>query len=170
MILLSRVPYLRMILECLKRSNTPNIMYSCGINCDFVKKSILHSKYNLTIQTIPTILFGTLLAHSGGVGDTVPFEQNTTILQSEHNLTIQMQSSQSFLAHIWHKGGSGSWLPYSTYLYLDFHLFHDEAKRTQQGNLLGGEISSDLYRFVQCDIKKCAFVFLKLEQNPWNCD
>ena len=125
-----------MILECLKRSNTPNIMYSCGINCDFVKKSILHSKYNLTIQTIPTILFGTLLAHSGGVGDTVPFEQNTTILQSEHNLTIQMQSSQSFLAHIWHKGGSGSWLPYSTYLYLDFHLFHDKAKRTQQGNLL----------------------------------
>ena len=30
-----------------------------------------------------------------------------------------------------------SWLPYSTYLYLDFHLFHDKAKRTQQGNLLG---------------------------------
>ena len=30
-----------------------------------------------------------------------------------------------------------SWLPYSTYLYLDFHLlFHDKAKRTQQGNLL----------------------------------
>ena len=28
-----------------------------------------------------------------------------------------------------------SWLPYSTYLYLDFHLFHDKAKRTQQGNL-----------------------------------
>ena len=30
-----------------------------------------------------------------------------------------------------------SWLPYSTYLYLDFHLFHDKGKRTQQGNLLG---------------------------------
>ena len=30
-----------------------------------------------------------------------------------------------------------SWLPYSTYLYLDFHLFHDKAKRTQQGDLLG---------------------------------
>ena len=29
-----------------------------------------------------------------------------------------------------------SWLPYSTYLYLDFHVFHDKAKRTQQGNLL----------------------------------
>ena len=29
-----------------------------------------------------------------------------------------------------------------------------------------GEISSDLYRFVQFDIKKCAFDFLKLEQNP----
>ena len=33
-----------------------------------------------------------------------------------------------------------NWLPYSTYLYLDFHLFlfvfHDKAKRTQQGNLL----------------------------------
>ena len=33
-----------------------------------------------------------------------------------------------------------SWLPYSTYLHLDFHLFlfvfHDKAKRTQQGNLL----------------------------------
>ena len=34
----------------------------------------------------------------------------------------------------------------------------------------GGEISSDLYRFVQCDIKKCAFDSLKLEQNPQNCD
>ena len=34
-------------------------------------------------------------------------------------------------------------------------------------NVLGvrGEISSDLYRFVQCDIKKCAFDSLKLEQN-----
>ena len=30
----------------------------------------------------------------------------------------------------------GSWLPYSTYLYLDFHLFHDQAKRKQQGDLL----------------------------------
>ena len=29
-----------------------------------------------------------------------------------------------------------SWLPYSTYVYLDFHLFHDKAKRTQQENLL----------------------------------
>ena len=29
-----------------------------------------------------------------------------------------------------------SWLPYSTYLYLGFYLFHDKAKRTQQGNLL----------------------------------
>ena len=29
-----------------------------------------------------------------------------------------------------------------------------------------GEISPDLYRFVQCDIKKCAFDSLKLEQNP----
>ena len=29
-----------------------------------------------------------------------------------------------------------SWLPYSTYLYLDFHFFHDKAKRTQQRNLL----------------------------------
>ena len=27
-------------------------------------------------------------------------------------------------------------LPYSTYLYLDFHLFHEKAKRTQQGDLL----------------------------------
>ena len=26
-----------------------------------------------------------------------------------------------------------SWLPYSSYLYLDFNLFHDKAKRTQQG-------------------------------------
>ena len=33
-----------------------------------------------------------------------------------------------------------------------------------------GEISSDLYRFVQCDIKKCAFDSLTLEQNPQNCD
>ena len=33
-----------------------------------------------------------------------------------------------------------------------------------------GEISSDLDRFVQCDIKKCAFDSLKLEQNPQNCD
>ena len=33
-----------------------------------------------------------------------------------------------------------------------------------------GEISSDLYRFVQCDIKKCAVDSLKLEQNPQNCD
>ena len=33
-----------------------------------------------------------------------------------------------------------------------------------------GKISSDLYRFVQCDIKKCAFDSLKLEQNPQNCD
>ena len=34
--------------------------------------------------------------------------------------------------------GNTSWLPYSTYMYLDFHLlFHDKAKRTQQGNLLG---------------------------------
>ena len=33
-----------------------------------------------------------------------------------------------------------------------------------------GEISPDLYRFVQCDIKKCAFDSLKLEQNPQNCD
>ena len=32
--------------------------------------------------------------------------------------------------------------------------------------LTGGEISPDLYRFVQCDIKKCAFDSLKLEQNP----
>ena len=32
----------------------------------------------------------------------------------------------------------GSRLPYSTYLHLDFHLFHDKAKRTQQGNLLSG--------------------------------
>ena len=32
-------------------------------------------------------------------------------------------------------------MSYSTYLYLDFHLlfvFHDKAKRTQQGNLLVG--------------------------------
>ena len=29
-----------------------------------------------------------------------------------------------------------SWLPYSTSLYLDFHLFHEKAERTQQGNLL----------------------------------
>ena len=28
-------------------------------------------------------------------------------------------------------------LPDSFYLYLDFHFFHDKAKRTQQGNLLG---------------------------------
>ena len=28
-----------------------------------------------------------------------------------------------------------SWLPYSTYLYLDFHVFHDKAERTWQGNL-----------------------------------
>ena len=33
--------------------------------------------------------------------------------------------------------GWDSWLPYSTYLYLDFHLFHDKAKRTQQGDMLG---------------------------------
>ena len=33
-----------------------------------------------------------------------------------------------------------------------------------------GEISSDLYRFVQCDINKCAFDSLKMEQNPQNCD
>ena len=33
-----------------------------------------------------------------------------------------------------------------------------------------GEISSDLYRFVQCDIKKCAFDSLKMKQNPQNCD
>ena len=33
-----------------------------------------------------------------------------------------------------------------------------------------GEISSDLYRFVQCDIKKCALGSLKLEQNCQNCD
>ena len=38
------------------------------------------------------------------------------------------------------------------------------------GSAALGEISSDLYCFVQCDIKKCAFDFLKLEQNPWNCD
>ena len=43
--------------------------------------------------------------------------------------------------------GGISWLPYSTYLYLGLHLFHvpfvhvfpDKAKRTQQGNLLGGD-------------------------------
>ena len=29
-----------------------------------------------------------------------------------------------------------SWLPDSTHLFLDFHLFHDKAKRTHQGNLL----------------------------------
>ena len=29
-----------------------------------------------------------------------------------------------------------SWLPSSTYIYLDFQLFHDKAKRTQLGNLL----------------------------------
>ena len=28
------------------------------------------------------------------------------------------------------------------------------------------EIYSDLYRFVQCDIKKCVFDPLKVEQNP----
>ena len=28
-------------------------------------------------------------------------------------------------------------MPYSSFLYLDFHLFHDKAKRTQQGDLLG---------------------------------
>ena len=27
-------------------------------------------------------------------------------------------------------------LPYSTYLYLDFHLFNEKAKKTQQGNPL----------------------------------
>ena len=33
-----------------------------------------------------------------------------------------------------------------------------------------GEISSDLYRSVQCDIEKCGFDSLKLEQNRWKCD
>ena len=37
-------------------------------------------------------------------------------------------------------------------------------------SLTVGEISSDLYRFVQCDIKKCAFDSLKLEKNPQNFD
>ena len=47
-----------------------------------------------------------------------------------------------------------SWLPYSTYLYLDFHLlFHDKAKRTQQGYLLHCDChdhchSQSLYPFV----------------------
>ena len=49
----------------------------------------------------------------------------------------------------WHRNDGGSdedtgeqvdppsWLPYSTYPYLGFHfVFHDKAKRTQQGNLL----------------------------------
>ena len=42
----------------------------------------------------------------------------------------------------WRWLGHHSWLPYSTYLYLDFHLFHEKIyniwyyKRTQQGNLL----------------------------------
>ena len=39
---------------------------------------------------------------------------------------------------------------------------------TQEGGeeIAAGEISPDLYRFVQCDIKKRAFDSLKLEQNP----
>ena len=43
-------------------------------------------------------------------------------------------------------------------------------KNTFKLSCCPGEISSDLYRFVQCDIKKCAFDSLKLEQNPQNCD
>ena len=39
-----------------------------------------------------------------------------------------------------------------------------------QGEYTTGEISSDLYRSVQCDIKKRDIDSLKLEQNPWNCD
>ena len=38
---------------------------------------------------------------------------------------------------------STRWLPYSTYLYLDFHLFHDKAKRTQQGKRTAHHNSHD---------------------------
>ena len=36
--------------------------------------------------------------------------------------------------------------------------------------VLSGEISSDLYCLLQCDIEKCGFDSLKVEQNRWNCD
>ena len=49
-----------------------------------------------------------------------------------------------------------------------FKPSHETCSGDQDGSM--GEISSDLYRFVQCDIKKCAFDSLKLEQNPQNCD
>ena len=58
-----------------------------------------------------------------------------------------------------------------------YQLFNTELENTKiwkrlwiSNTAFGGEISSDLYRFVQCDIKKCAFDSLKLEQNPQNCD
>ena len=52
----------------------------------------------------------------------------------------------------------GSWLPYSTYLYLDFHLFHDQAKRTQQVNLLGKGGSCSLQKMCIITSKINTFV------------
>ena len=55
-------------------------------------------------------------------------------------LVIHEEQSQK---HHVHCIATPSWLPYSTYLYLDFHLlFHDKAKRTQQGDLLSNSIKT----------------------------
>ena len=40
-----------------------------------------------------------------------------------------------------------------------------ELRLSQLESASLGEISSDLYRLLQCDIKKCGFDSLKLEQN-----
>ena len=48
-----------------------------------------------------------------------------------------------------------SWLSNSTYLYLDFHLFHDKAKRTQQGNLLEDDPPHRCHPWEPCRNLKC---------------
>ena len=57
-----------------------------------------------------------------------------------------------------------------TYYDINFKIDHDIKTLAENKYCIRGEISSDLYRSVQCDIEKCGFDSLKLEQNRWKCD
>ena len=91
-----------------------------------------------------------------------PYLQTTHMASIEHHADYYNQTH--YLCHtITHK--VDIFLKSLYNMIVDFH-FPDQLEQLSAI----GEISSDLYRFVQCDIKKCAFDSLKLEQNPQNCD
>ena len=108
---------------------------------------VITYRKSMNDQRTPSQLYGKLIITAKGILN-ITFWRLSKVQWplpiQNRNQTLSCFSSPSQSCDIlWRP----SWLPYSTYLYLDFHLFvfHDKAKRTQQGNLLVGVQTCEKY-------------------------